>query len=51
MATQAQCKAEWEAVKKATIEAIKKIDENTPFSEVEPDWWCEMIDALKALTP
>jgi hypothetical protein len=35
--------------KQIILSTIKSIDENTPWQEFEPKWWCEMIDFYNLL--
>ena len=47
--TQLSCKAEWEALKAEFISKIAEIDHMTPWSNIEPQWWLEMMAAEKAV--
>lgn len=51
--TQTECKAMWLELfngdEPVTIEAIDKIDDLTPWSEIEPNWWCDMMHYRKIL--
>lgn len=49
--TQAECKALWESIKgnRPTLEEIDNIDKMTPWSNIEPKWWLDMMDARKEL--
>lgn len=50
-----ECKVRWETLKARgyfTVEEINAIDKDTPWSEIEPTWWLEMmgeLDTLRAL--
>jgi hypothetical protein len=35
--------AQWAALKQETLDRIKTIDKATPWAEVEPQWWLEMM--------
>ncbi len=48
--TQAECAAKWETTKALILEAINAIDKDTPFSDIEPKWWREMMAVRKAAT-
>lgn len=56
--TQTQCREMWEQLLhserysvdiEATIKEIDRIDSLTPWSEVEPNWWLDMIQERKDL--
>ncbi len=47
--TQLSCQQAWEKLRAEFIEQVAAIDKMTPWSTVEPDWWCEMMDAEKAV--
>ena len=50
--TQASCAARWAATKargNPTLAEIESIDSDTPWSELEPTWWLEMMDVQRAL--
>lgn len=51
--TQIECKLMWLALfhgeESVTIEAIDEIDNLTPWSEVEPQWWLDMMHYRKIL--
>lgn len=36
--------AEWHKLKLEMIQKIEEIDNNTPWSEKEPDWWINMME-------
>lgn len=40
--------ARWKAAKVALLREIAAIDDDTPWSEVEPDWWLEMMAVQRA---
>ena len=39
----------WEQLKREIIDRIKAIDESTPWSNTEPQWWLEMMSIQKQL--
>ena len=41
--------ARWEDLRNEMLERIKEIDDATPFTEVTPDWWHEMMAAQQIL--
>ena len=45
--TQKECRELWEALRdreeRPTIEEIDAIDNLTPWSEIEPNWWLDMM--------
>ena len=41
--------ARWRAAKDALLREIAAIDKDTPWSEVEPDWWIEMMAVAASL--
>lgn len=51
--TQSECRAMWEQVfhseKGPTIEEIDYIDSLTPWSNIEPNWWLDMMRERRAL--
>lgn len=49
MATQLECRAKWEAAKAEFLSQINDINNETPWSNIEPKWWLEMMDAEKAV--
>lgn len=42
--------ARWKAAKAALLAEIAAIDKATPWSDVEPDWWVEMMAVAAALS-
>lgn len=40
--TSRECKAEFKALLEAFMEKAEKIDNDTPWSNLEPQWWCDM---------
>lgn len=49
MATQTDCKAQYRELLEKTLLEIERIDKATPFSAVEPGWWCRMIDLQRTI--
>lgn len=49
--TQTECKALWESIKgnRPTLEEIDNIDSKTPWSNIEPKWWLEMMEVRREL--
>lgn len=49
--TQTECKALWESIKgnRPTLEEIDNIDSKTPWSNIEPKWWLEMMEFRRNL--
>jgi len=40
----------WEALKAKVRAEIGAIDKDTPWAEVEPEWWLEMQEVLRAVS-
>ena len=42
--SQESCKREFSDLCEAIVTRIKDIDNETPWSEVEPQWWLDMME-------
>ncbi len=40
---------QWQELKRETLSKIKDIDNATPWSEIEPKWWHEMMNVSAAI--
>lgn len=40
---------QWSDLKAQVLTEIQQIDNNTKWSEVEPEWWLEMMDVQRLL--
>lgn len=49
MSTQAEMKDRWEKTKAELLKEIEEIDQATPWSNVEPQWWLQMMRVQRAL--
>lgn len=47
--TQSQCRADFEAEVRRSLEVVQKIDDETPWSNSEPEWWLELSDLRMTL--
>ena len=39
----------WRELKAHILQRIEEIDERTPWKEVEPQWWLEMMSVAREL--
>lgn len=42
-------KEKWMTLRMDTLERIRAIDDATPWSEIEPEWWHQMREVERAL--
>jgi hypothetical protein len=47
--TQDECRNEWSKLRIEMLGKINAIDQDTPWSEKEPEWWAEMEHMRKLL--
>lgn len=46
---QTEARKMWEALKEEMKGKIDQIDQETPWSAVEPHWWLEMMEVRRSL--